>query len=241
MCCLSCSPLNGGSAVIRLLDGGPGILNVRSAALPACDRAGDVSKPSRTRRRRAALPGCTALARVPSSNQPRPGDAVVRGEPGDQTGQESRSAGHRAAASITSVVPTHQRKQGVNAHVSSILLGVRDMDRSKRFYTEGSAGRSSTTTASGCSRRRRRGELHGQRGRRGGELVPPAVSDLATATAVDAAVPGVAPHTDGSDAVGVEAAGRQVGVTNLVNRPHGRTRQAPVAGTMIGRQRREHA
>jgi uncharacterized protein len=25
----------------------------------------------------------------------------------------------------------------LNAHVSSILLGVRDMDRSKRFYTEG--------------------------------------------------------------------------------------------------------
>ena len=25
----------------------------------------------------------------------------------------------------------------MNAHVSSILLGVRDMDRSKQFYTEG--------------------------------------------------------------------------------------------------------
>jgi uncharacterized protein len=25
----------------------------------------------------------------------------------------------------------------MNAHVSSILLGVKDMDRSKRFYTEG--------------------------------------------------------------------------------------------------------
>jgi catechol 2,3-dioxygenase-like lactoylglutathione lyase family enzyme len=30
-----------------------------------------------------------------------------------------------------------QRRQGVNAHVSSILLGVEDMDRSKQFYTEG--------------------------------------------------------------------------------------------------------
>jgi hypothetical protein len=29
------------------------------------------------------------------------GDAVVCGEPGDQTGQESRSAGHGAAASVT--------------------------------------------------------------------------------------------------------------------------------------------
>jgi predicted lactoylglutathione lyase len=28
-----------------------------------------------------------------------------------------------------------KRRQGMNAHVSSILLGVRDMDRSKRFYT----------------------------------------------------------------------------------------------------------
>src|SRR5689334_24803515 len=30
-----------------------------------------------------------------------------------------------------------QRRQGMKAHVSSILLGVEDMDRSKRFYTEG--------------------------------------------------------------------------------------------------------
>src|SRR5262249_19407813 len=30
-----------------------------------------------------------------------------------------------------------QRRQGMQAHVSSILLGVADMDRSKRFYTEG--------------------------------------------------------------------------------------------------------
>jgi len=31
----------------------------------------------------------------------------------------------------------HERRQGMNSHVSSILLGVRDMERSKRFYTEG--------------------------------------------------------------------------------------------------------
>jgi hypothetical protein len=31
------------------------------------------------------------------------GDAVVRGETGDQTDQESRSAGHRAAPSMTSM------------------------------------------------------------------------------------------------------------------------------------------
>jgi uncharacterized protein len=29
------------------------------------------------------------------------------------------------------------KEHGMNAHVSSILLGVRDMDRSKEFYTEG--------------------------------------------------------------------------------------------------------
>jgi hypothetical protein len=36
----------------------------------------------------------------------------------------------------------------MKAHVSGILLGVEDMDRSKRFYTEVSAGRLSRTTAS---------------------------------------------------------------------------------------------
>src|SRR5919106_5804233 len=30
-----------------------------------------------------------------------------------------------------------ERRQDMNAHVSSILLGVQDMDRSKEFYTEG--------------------------------------------------------------------------------------------------------
>jgi hypothetical protein len=37
------------------------------------------------------------------------------------------------------------------------------------------------------------------------------VSDLATATAVDVAVLGVAPHTDGASYVGFEAAGQHVG------------------------------
>ena len=30
-----------------------------------------------------------------------------------------------------------QRRHGMNSHVSAILLGVADMGRSKRFYTEG--------------------------------------------------------------------------------------------------------
>src|SRR4051812_43728537 len=43
----------------------------------------------------------------------------------------------RVVEGVPKVVPKHERRQGMNAHVSSILLGVRDMDRSKRFYTEG--------------------------------------------------------------------------------------------------------
>ena len=40
---------------------------------------------------------CQAL---PGHQREHGGDAVVRGETGDQTGQESRSAGHRAAPSM---------------------------------------------------------------------------------------------------------------------------------------------
>jgi hypothetical protein len=51
----------------------------------------------------------------------------------------------------------------------------------------------------------------------------------------DAALLGVAPHTDGASYVGLEAAGQHVGITNLFNRLNGTTRQAPAAATMIGR------
>src|SRR5215472_7405843 len=34
-------------------------------------------------------------------------------------------------------IPHQQRRQAMKGHVSSILLGVQDLDRSKRFYTEG--------------------------------------------------------------------------------------------------------
>jgi catechol 2,3-dioxygenase-like lactoylglutathione lyase family enzyme len=56
-----------------------------------------------------------------------------------QTGQESRSTGHRALRSVTvmCIAFKHERRQGMKAHVSAILLGVEDMDRSKRFYTDG--------------------------------------------------------------------------------------------------------
>src|SRR5262249_36243764 len=61
------------------------------------------------------------------------------GETSHQTGQDSRSTGHRAAPSVTvmCITTTPQGRHGMKAHVSSILLGVQDMDRSKRFYTEG--------------------------------------------------------------------------------------------------------
>src|SRR5215831_18694835 len=66
-------------------------------------------------------------------------DAVKGGVTSHQTGQESRSTGHRAARSVTVMCITtkQQGRQGMKAHVSSILLGVADMDRSRRFYTEG--------------------------------------------------------------------------------------------------------
>ena len=44
-----------------------------------------------------------------------------------------------------------RRPEVMKANMSSILLGVRDIDRPKRFYPEGSGGRLSATTASGCS------------------------------------------------------------------------------------------
>jgi hypothetical protein len=65
--------------------------------------------------------------------------------------------------------------------------------------------------------------------------VPHPVSDLATATAGDAALLGVPPHTDGSSYVGFEAAGQHVAITNLLNRLNGTTRRAPAPATMNGR------
>src|SRR5262245_22505089 len=60
-------------------------------------------------------------------------------EASHRTDQESRSTGYRAAPSVTVMCITakQQGRQAMKAHVSSILLGVEDMDRSKRFYTEG--------------------------------------------------------------------------------------------------------
>ena len=54
------------------------------------------------------------------------GDAVVRGETGDQTGQESRSAGHRAAASLTVM--------DITIHAS--FLPHDDPDASLAFYRD---------------------------------------------------------------------------------------------------------
>lgn len=55
------------------------------------------------------------------------------------TDQESRSLGYTAGPTLVARrgrSPTGNEKV-MNAHVSSILPGVRDMDRSKEFYTEG--------------------------------------------------------------------------------------------------------
>src|SRR4029434_5993697 len=48
-------------------------------------------------------------------------------------------SGRRAALSVAVMCITFkpQRRQDMEAHMSPILLGVEDMDRSKRFYTEG--------------------------------------------------------------------------------------------------------
>src|ERR1019366_5147035 len=54
------------------------------------------------------------------------GDAVVRGEAGDQTDQESRSAGHRAAARVTAM--------DITIHAS--LLPHNDPDASLAFYRD---------------------------------------------------------------------------------------------------------
>src|SRR5207302_3548687 len=54
------------------------------------------------------------------------GDAVVRGETGDQTGQESRSAGQRAAPSVTAM--------DITIHAS--FLPHNDPDASLAFYRD---------------------------------------------------------------------------------------------------------
>ncbi len=54
------------------------------------------------------------------------GDAVVRGETGDQTDQESRSAGHRAAPSVTAM--------DITIHAS--FLPHNDPDASLAFYRD---------------------------------------------------------------------------------------------------------
>src|SRR5258706_6412404 len=61
-----------------------------------------------------------------ASRRARRGDAVVRGETGDQTDQESRSAGHRAAASVTAM--------DITIHAS--FLPHDDPDASLAFYRD---------------------------------------------------------------------------------------------------------
>ena len=71
--------------------------------------------------------GRHAAQRLPAPGGWRDGgDAAVRGETGDQTGQESRSAGHRAAASVTAM--------DITIHAS--FLPHDDPDASLAFYRD---------------------------------------------------------------------------------------------------------
>jgi len=69
--------------------------------------------------------GRCAAQRLPAPHGARDGgDAVVRGETGDQTHQESRSAGHRAAARVTAMdITVHStflpHDDGVEEHRNS--------------------------------------------------------------------------------------------------------------------------
>src|SRR6266571_4836318 len=66
------------------------------------------------------------LLRAMLGSQAGVGDTVVRGETSDQTGQESRSAGHRAAASVTVM--------DITIHAS--FLPHDDPDASLAFYRD---------------------------------------------------------------------------------------------------------
>jgi predicted enzyme related to lactoylglutathione lyase len=87
----------------------------------------------------------TELGRCAAQHLPAPrgardgGDAVVRGERGDQTDQESRSAGHRAASSMTAmdittttsgVTMTGSATQGIK----TVLHPVSDLAAAKAVY-----------------------------------------------------------------------------------------------------------
>ena len=98
------------------------------------------SAPTRTRGEAGGGPVCRFATVRSSSRRPsacaglrpdeRPGcdggDAVVCGETGDQTGQESRSAGRRAAVSITAM----------NLTIHSSFLPHDDPDASLAFYRD---------------------------------------------------------------------------------------------------------
>src|SRR2546428_4098865 len=47
------------------------------------------------------------------------------------------TVGTKTDRDVTSDARTDAQGRGMNSHISAILLGVKDMEKSKRFYTEG--------------------------------------------------------------------------------------------------------
>jgi catechol 2,3-dioxygenase-like lactoylglutathione lyase family enzyme len=140
--------------------------------------------------------------------------------------------------------------------VSSILLGVRDMDRSKRFYTEGLGWKIQRDYGGSVFFEPRGGSLVGFYDRDGLAAnvgASPEGSgfsglDLTDVVRSQARVDELLAEADQAGATILKPAAAQqwggyggVGSTNLFNRLNGTTRRAPAAETMIGRTRREQA
>src|SRR5260370_26652522 len=139
----------------------------------AADRTGDgPAAPWRPQRHRGLLRGRLLVAghlqhplhrtgRDAAQHLPQPGsacdggDAAVRGQTSDQTGQESRSAGHRAAASLTamditihaSFLPHDDPDAALAFYRDTLGFEVRaDVGQGKiRWITVGPAGQPSTS------------------------------------------------------------------------------------------------
>jgi predicted enzyme related to lactoylglutathione lyase len=83
---------------------------------------------------KTVVPICPHPGRYAAEHLPAPrgacdsGDAVVYGETGDQTDQESRSAGHRAATRVTAMSSSTQG-------IKTVLHPVSDLATAKAVYT----------------------------------------------------------------------------------------------------------
>ena len=98
---------------------------VQEGAVHGCQRRCGCGTTARCPARWAG--GADIEAHLPAPRGARDGgDAVVRGETGDQTDQESRSAGHRAAPSVTAMDIT----------IHATFLPHDDPDASLAFYRD---------------------------------------------------------------------------------------------------------